>query len=105
MLLRMIKKEAQHFSTRIRTSRIRIAASCIAACPRMARAIDGPQLRVDSVAGNQSRDAAGTSACGDPAPVAAGVQPRIKSVQKPLGIGYVNRGIGITMKDDKRPFR
>ena len=103
--LRMLEKEAQHFRTRIRTGGVRVAASRIAARPRVRCAMNGPQLRINTVPGNQPRDGTGTSARVDLAPFAAGVRSGIEAVQDPRGICYVNRGISVAMKDDHGPLR
>lgn len=43
----MIKEKAQHFGTRVRTGGGGVTASCIATCPRVWRAMNGPQLCID----------------------------------------------------------
>jgi hypothetical protein len=103
--LRMFEKEAQHFRTRVRTGGVRVAASRIAARPRVRCTMNGPQLRIDTVAGNQPRDGTGTSTRVAPAPFAASVRSGVEAVQDPSGICYVNRGISVAMKDDHGPLR
>jgi len=101
----MFKKEAQHFGTRIRTGGVRVTASCIAARPRVRRAMNRPQLSIDTVAGNQPRDGTCASARVGPTRLAADVRLYIEAVHDVHGIRYMHCGIGITMKDDHGPLR
>ena len=103
--LRMVKKESQHFGTRVRTGGVGVTASCIPSCPRVRCAVNGPQLRVDTAGGNQPRDGAATSARVDPTPFAAVRLPCVETLHEPRGIHYVNRGVRVTMKDDHGPLR
>jgi hypothetical protein len=51
--LRMLKKESQHFGTRVRTGGVGEAAPRIAACPRVRCPVNSPQFGIDTVRGNQ----------------------------------------------------
>ena len=102
----MIEKESQHFGTRVRTGGIGVTASCIAACPRVRCAMNGPQLRIDAVGGNQPQNGTGTSARDYPRLLfTVDIRPRFEALHKPRGIRYVNRGIRVTVKDDDGPLR